>query len=388
MRLPWLGAVVLIVGAGLGAGRAEGGDGDPARAAWTGDADYDVQKTVAHGDLTLELLRRTGDLPPEGAEGAHVVLVRRGPEIVDGYRTDLGQRPGGGLGLTLAWLDHRADDAGLLVAAAPSPADADLGDLALDLVRRTLAARPAWEAAAARLAEAVAAPDLETRHPAALAAYRALERARARFPDHLGILRDVLAAEGLLVPLEVGSDRGALLGFAWRRDVAALTAASTHPDEVAVARRTMATCGFAEGCYLLAAVPVEEAGDQDELLAALRPALRAAGQLVQEHGPVRTFGDPASPRQCVQYRCPGEPVEGFLFHRLTFLTARDDPREVLAPWFSLTAERTGDRVRWALYGWVAGSRRLLRLYGTSEPDADAVTDEVFRLLDRATERPR
>ena len=81
------------------------------------------------------------------------------------------------------------------------------------------------------------------------------------------------------------------------------------------------------------------------------------------------FQTPSGEVRLASFRCPGEPTDGGApFHRLTWLTFGGASGEVPTPvWYSLTCERTGERSRWALYGNVGGSRRLLHLFA-GEPD--------------------
>lgn len=371
-RIRALASVLVLLVVGSAAALAD----DPDRTPWLGGVSYEKKDVYALGDATVEV-HEDPARPREGpTQGWYRLLVLRDGAIVDGYRVDSWPEDGGRTSVALSWLDRAGEDDGVLVATGAVPEDSTALAVAKDLVAAAVGARGPWEAASALLARAVQTDDPTARAAAALTAYRALERARTRFPDHLGVLRDLVVADTLLVPLEAGSDRGANLAFLWRDHVAALEAASSLDADVAPAREARIVCALAEGCYALAVAglgfyPPEEA----ERAEVFRRALEGVGQAVQEPAESIELSLPDDRALTLSgWRCPGEvPASGVPFHRLTWLCAESRPdAQPKAVWYSLTGEAAAGGTRWALYGWVGGSRRLLRLYGATEPSAPDV----------------
>lgn len=249
-------------------------------------------------------------------------------------------------------------------------------------------ARAAWLAGSATLQKAVAEESDDARRPLALAATRALDREFAAHPNHWGVLHDLLVAYQLLLPLEAATDRGANVSFLWRDRLRTQRARfiEAEGDEADSLARTMGTCSLAEGCYALTSIAAEYATAHGvDCADALVAALTALGQEKQESLGHETVSTPAGDVLLDFRRCPDDPPEsGVAFHRLTVLTIGTHSNGIPTPvWYSLTAERSGEKSLWALYGHVGGSGRLLRLYGAEEPALDDVRKVVLDLAKSA-----
>ena len=263
-----------------------------------------------------------------------------------------------------------------VIEIAEGPADAAYAT-SRRLLEDALAAQAPWDAAAGTLDKAIAEVEPEARRPLALAATRALDRIYAAHPDHVGILHDLLTSYQLLLPLEAGTDRGANISFLWRDRLKLAIRAFGEGSEEAddLVARMLSSCSIAEGCYALAALAAGFAtqhgkGFGEGVLA----QLARLGQEKQEPLDQETLATSRGELRVASFRCPGEPDAGGIpFHRITVLTFGASSVQVPTPvWYSLTCERTGERSRWALYGNVGGSRRLLHLFGPTEPAPDEV----------------
>jgi hypothetical protein len=386
MRRDLVVSCVLLV-AGLGALRPAAAD-EPDRADWLVGRPYERVETFEAWDLSVEAYAAQQEAPAAEVERGWLrFLAVRGGAVVASYRVDVARRPEGHARLSM--YVHRAtdDDEGAFVAAADVEADAAWRTAARALLTIAWIGADAWGKGSAALADAVAEEEPTARHAKALGAYRALERAGASNPQHLGILRDALVAAQLLVPMEVGSDRGANLAFAWRRDAQrAFAQAGGEPGLLHEALRTVAVCALAEDCLGLVALLLQgTARTQDDLLAPLADALARRGQdQPTQREAVEVSGRGAALR-LTPIVCAGDvPDDGLGFHRVTVLVERPGPPpELTAVWYSLSAERSASGSRWALYGRVGGSRRLLHLYGATEPDTDAVIAEIVALAQQA-----
>jgi hypothetical protein len=74
------------------------------------------------------------------------------------------------------------------------------------------------------------------------------------------------------------------------------------------------------------------------------------------------------------------------WHRRVYLTyAVDSAGPPLPVWFSLSLEGEQGARRWALVGWVGGSRRVLRLYGAKEPEGAEVDALVTGLIQQTAD---
>jgi hypothetical protein len=377
-------ALALATAALIPTARAE----DPDRSRWLVGRTYEKGPSFTTADgKPVEFYVASQEGPAGEAESAWFrFLVLENGEVAEAYAVDVTRTADQPTRLDLRWEDEGPETAGVRVAAALAAEDA----LWLEAARRTLTIAltvgPAWREASARLSQAAAVPEPAARHPSARSAYRALERLYAATPEHLGVLADLLAADQLLVPLEVGSDRGANLAFAWREHVGAALAAARSLDDVGPPLRTAVVCALAEGCYAHAALALaarpEREDPEDE---ALRAGLVRLGQEAQENLGTVAVDGPKGALRLTTVRCAAEPVGGgLLFYRTTYFTSTPSRSAETTPvWYSLTCERTDARTRWSLYGWVGGSRRLLRLYGPEEPDGEAVNGEVLRLAQAA-----
>lgn len=376
-----VGALALAAAALLPSARAE----EPDRSQWLVGRPYEKSASfTTTGDASVELYVASQEGPAAEAETAwfRFLLVKQG-EVLESYAVDVARMAGQPTRLDLRWEDQGAEDPGVPVGAALVPEDGQWLDAARLMLANAVAAGPAWRDGSARLAQAAEASDLEARRVLALAAYRALERAFQATPAHLGLLHDLLVADQILVPLEVGSDRGANLAFAWRAHVASANAVGRDEVDVHEALRTAVVCSMAEGCYAYAAAILGKMveGDDPEF-DALRLGVQRLGQQEQEGLEPQTVDGPTGSLTVAILRCAADPVgDGLLFHRFSFFTATQArPQDVTPVWYSLTCEKTEARTRWSLYGWVGGSRRLLRLYGAEEPDGETVIGEVLNLV--------
>lgn len=381
-RTPWLAALALLLvaaGALVPGARAD----EPDRSAWLVGRTYGTATVARIGDAVLEVYAASDlDDAKELEEAALRVLVVRGQDVVESYHADRTRLEGERRRLDVRWEDQGAEDPGILVSISLLEAPQTDAEAAQRAVTAALAAAGPWGDASTLLATALAEADPALRRPLALAAYRALESASAAHPTHLGILHDLLVADQALAPLVAGSDRGANLAFLWRAHVSAAMR-SGDLDLGREARRTSALAALAESCYGVAATVLGNAAEGDDAdLDALKPALERLGQHEQEFaGSTPVVGRGGTVALEVS-RCAAEPpADAPLFHRLTFtLRTPNEPAVPSAAWYSLSREPSSDHARWALYGWVGGSRRLLHLYGAVEPEAEPVAGEVLALV--------
>jgi hypothetical protein len=390
-RLASGGLLALAVALALPSARAE----EPDRSAWLVGRAYERATAFpAPGGATVEAYVAAQEGPAGDAESAwfRFLVVAEGT-VGETYAADVTRLADGGARVDLRWEDEGVEADGQRVATALVPADGEWLPAARALLASALAARPDWHAAAERLSQAAGSSDPHERRPLALAAYRALERVHAAHPGHLGLLHDLLVADQLLVPLEVGSDRGANLAFRWREHVHAALVSGEDPGVRRHALTTGLVCALAEGCYAYAALALKQlrAAEASDL-EGLEAALARLGQLEHEvFTPMEVTGARGAVGVVVA-RCNDEPVgDGLMFHRLTFFACPAGRPDAPTPvWYSLTCERTDARTRWTLNGWVGGTRRVLRLFGAEEPDGTPLIEEVFALLGRSVgeEAPR
>jgi len=364
-------AAIVVLAAWVAAATPSAHAGDP-RASWLEGRAYAKQATFVASGRTVEAYVAKADDEATGPD-VHRFLVVEGEEVRLAFTARATALDDATWRVRLAWFvdDVEAEPVEVAVARAETSA---VAATARRLVEDALAAWASWTDASALLERAIAEASPDARRPLALAATRALERAASAHPDHAGLARDVLAAYELLLPLEAGTDRGANLSFLWRERLRTLRARFGASDDEfgALGARALATCGLAEGCYALALAGATYATTHglafgEEVLA----TLEVLGQERQEGAGSETLSTRRGELRVVAFRCPAEPPDGGIpFHRLTVLTVPPggDAAVPTPVWYSLTDERAGERHRWALYGNVGGSRRLLRLYGATEPD--------------------
>jgi hypothetical protein len=276
----------------------------------------------------------------------------------------------------------------VLVAAAAIPANSDRGAIVRGLVRDADAASSDWSKATT-----VAVPDgpdaLDTERRRWRAVARALEAARDEHPKHLGIQRDLVIAYSRLLPLAAGTPTASTIAALLPRTIRALHAATdghSTPATLAVERRAYALLYLQTGPHVLAMLSAAESPD-DEELAKVKDLFAGMGYGdVERLEPVAVTGG-IVPVVINGAHAAGEPkVPGVFFDRLTFLVSPADDREPFDTFYVLSGRLSPDgagTTRWALYGLTAGARRLLRLYGPTEPDGVLVRDAVRSLVERS-----
>ena len=364
---------------------------DDPRSTWLEGRTYEKQETFVASGRTVEAYTAKIDEELKGLD-MHRFLVVEGDDVKLALSARVDSVDETKSRVSLGWIQADAEAARVEIEVADAPTAAAYAT-AKRLAQDALAVWTTWTDASATLEKAIAEESLDARRPLALAATRARERAFAAHPDHAGLLHDLLVAYGLLLPLEAGTDRGANISFLWRERLLTFRErfAPSEDAYVEVAARALAIGGLAEGCYALAHLGATIASTRgDEAYAAtILASLEALGQDTQESAGDGVFTGRRGELRVVTFRCPAEPPEGGIpFHRLTVLIVPGSGRASGMPtpvWYSLTDERTGERHRWALYGNVGGTRRLLRLYGATEPDADVAKQGIADALRTALE---
>jgi hypothetical protein len=262
-------------------------------------------------------------------------------------------------------------------------------DVARTVVNGLLDVEDRWNAAARTLGEAAETSDDDAARLHALQATRALERLHAQEPWHYGVVRDLLAAYQLLLPYEVGTDRGANVSFLWRPLLEDWQRGAVSTEDWRVALLGHLNLVFAEGCYAQVGAMLTEFGASDDPLAApLFDALARLGQRDSLEVLRETVDGAHGSVVLATLATAGEPPEGVpLFHRRTWLLYDVNGSDIPLPvWFSLAREaprEAGGDARWGLFGWVGGSRRLLSLYGAAPPETESL-DAVVRGLVKQT----
>lgn len=350
---------------------------DDPRASWLEGRTYEKRETFTSGGKTVEAyVAKLEEADADRETALHRFLVLEGESVAHGYSARVHPVEGQPSRVELAEFvpDVEATNPPIEIATAPSDA---AYAMSRRLLEDTLAADPLWRAASTTLEKAIAETEPEGRRPLALAATRVLDRIYAAHPDHIGLLHDLLTSYQLLLPLEAGTDRGANLSFLWRdRLKTAIRMLGEGSDEADdLVGRMLSSCSLAEGCYALAAVAGDFAKAKGHAYGEIVFAeVARLGQDKQEAQGQETLPTPRGELRLAAFRCPEEPDAGGIpFHRMTVLTFGASSAQVPTPvWYSLTCERNGERSRWALYGNVGGTRRLLHLFGASEPASDEV----------------
>ncbi len=350
---------------------------DDPRGSWLEGRTYEMKESFTANGKTVEAYSaKLEDTNAEREIALYRFLVIEADTVAHAYSANV--HPGEGetsrVELAVHFADAESAMAAIEIAIVPA---ASAYPTARRLVEDAIAVDELWTTASAALERAIGEPDVDARHPLAMATARVLERAYAAHPDHVGILHDLLTAYQLLLPFETGGDGGANISFLWRDRLRTYVRLSAGGEGAAdIVGRLLTTCGLAEGCYALAwlgaAFATRHADPVGEVVVAM---LAAVGQDQQALASDVTLPMDRGNVRFVVFRCEGEPLEtGVPFHRFTVLTFGAASSEIPTPvWYSLTCERVGERRRWAFYGNVGGSRRLLRLFGAAEPKSDDVT---------------
>ncbi len=264
-------------------------------------------------------------------------------------------------------------------------------ELARSIVDKLVQVEPRWLTGARLLEEALRAqqdPEDASARGRLRDATRALERAHQTAPWHLGIVCDLLAAYQLLLPYEVGTDRGANISFLWREACGLWLTGAPTEDERALGLLCQVSCVFAEGCYPLVAELLEDPLLKErEDVEPLRRALAGLGQGTHETQERLSLSGPRGHVHLQAITCPNPPrTNGLAWHRRVYLTyAAESQGPPLPVWFSLSLEGEQGARRWALVGWVGGSRRVLRLYGAKEPEGADVDALVTSLIQQTAD---
>lgn len=366
----------------VAAPRSVGADDDD-RSRWFEGRTFEKKEVLSLDGRSIECYASKDD--PEGADATvdrYRFLAVRDGEVKEMYSAFLNTE-GTGSHVFIFWADFGTEgtEATIVESARFDDSPASYGHVKSLLVD-AVNARASWLAASELLGKAIIEAAPEARRPLALAASRALERAFAAHRTHWGLLHDLLVSYQLLLPLEAATDRGANLSFLWRDRLRIQRTAfiEAEDDEADSLARTMGACSLAEGCFALTAIAANYATTHRESYAEeLLAALAALGQDHQESAGRETISTTGGDVSLDFHRCPGDPPEsGVPFHRMTVLTL--GPRSLGIPtpvWYSLTAERSGEKTLWALYGRVGGSGRLLRLYGNTEPSEETAKQAVL-----------
>jgi hypothetical protein len=299
--------------------------------------------------------------------------VRLAIFVVDQGPSDAGQQP---------------PDAPRVVTKLLAPAAATY-EASRELVRDCEQAAVDWEAHKAFLPEALSA-DAKVSHEGWRKIAADLERARARHPQHLGILKDLIVAYTRLFPFERNSARGTNLCALIPQRIAELEAAAAGPlgfYEAQTVRRARALFYFHTGLYPLARAEIDQAGNDPDL-ALLRQALEAIGQA--EFVQLETFevqGELAPCRVTV-YATKGLPPDPQTpFHKWFFITqVKREGAATGAVWYTLGCQVLTQSPRYYLYGFAGNHQKLLRLYGRTLPAYDQVRASVQKLIRDALQK--
>jgi hypothetical protein len=199
----------------VGFGAASLGADEEAESPWLTGGSFERAGSVHSGSTAFHVWRRTDAEASAAADATLLTLLREDDgalrEAYDVARA--GEQVEGQDELfTIRRRAYAEEEQGSRIAESRG----GLGDggleLGRDIVTRLLAVEARWHTGA-RLLEEAARVQQDSEDPSARArlrdATRALERAHQVAPWHLGIVCDLLAAYQLLLPYEVGTDRGA-----------------------------------------------------------------------------------------------------------------------------------------------------------------------------------
>lgn len=344
---------------------------------------------------------REGASFEDGSEtiGAWVWVARREGEPEFAYRVDtkvsesvthvfVQAKPGAGADDAEAPAEEGEVESAVHVGGAGIPSSSDRGAVVRALVKEADAASGDWaKATTVTVPDGPDALEVEKRRWRAIA--RALELARDAHPKHLGVRRDLVLAYARLLPLVAGTPTettlAALIPAAVREWERACDGRATAADQ-RTAQRVLAGLYLQTGPHTLAMAALARLeGDPESQR--LRDAFRALGYAdVEFLDPVPVVGG-VVPCSIHGVHATGEPqAAGAYFDRLTFLVVPDDGGPPLETAFVLSGRAAPDAsgsARWALYGVSSGRRRLLRLYGSDEPDGVLVRDAVTSLVSRS-----
>ncbi len=359
---------------------------------WLPAGDYQTSGQLDSGGVLFQVWRRTDEGGTTYGDTHVLTVLREGhDEVLEAYDV---ARPAAHADGDLLTIRRRAgveELQGSRIAETKGGIGETGLELAQGLVGRLLEVEARW-LAGARLLEEAARAQQDPEDPSARArlrdATRALERVHQAAPWHLGIVCDLLAAYQLLLPYEVGTDRGANISFLWREACGTWLAGSPTEEERAVGLQCQLCCIFAEGCYPLAAELLEDPLLKErEEVEPLRRALAGLGQGTHESQERLSLSGPRGHVHLQTITCPNPPrTNGLAWHRRVYLTyAVDSAGPPLPVWFSLSLEGEQGARRWALVGWVGGSRRVLRLYGAKEPEGAEVDALVTSLIQQTAD---
>jgi|GEM_PF-6921854 len=391
-------ALVLLVVVGLRGSGVSADEETPSP--WLPPGDYQTSGQLDSDGNLFQVWRRT-DAGETAYGDAHLLSVLREgqDQVLEAYDV---LRPAAHAESELLTIRRRAEVEelqGSRIAETKGGLDETGLELAQGLVGRLLAVEPRWLEGVRLLEEATRVqreheyesegePQPDTSRALLRNATRALERARQTAPWHLGIVCDLLAAYQLLLPYEVGTDRGANISFLWREVCAQWLGGAPTEEERALGLLCQLSCLFAEGCYPLAAELIDDPLlTEREEIEPLRRALASIGQAKREVAERVSLNGPRGHVDLLTITCPSDPRStGFAWHRRVYLTyASGSQGPPLPVWFSLSLEGEAGARRWALVGWVGGSRRVLRLYGAQEPDNAAVDTLVKGLIQQTAD---
>jgi hypothetical protein len=139
------------------------------------------------------------------------------------------------------------------------------------------------------------------------------------------------------------------------------------------------------GPHALADVAAEQDLDDPEAAAA-HEVLTSMGYASFEPIDEVDLQGGAVPCTLAGWKATGEPaVPGVFFDRWTFVVGPKGEAHTFDTYYLVSGRLTaeGGAVRWGLYGLAGGVRKCLRLYGTTEPDGEAVKAQVKALVEAA-----
>ena len=329
-----------------------------------------------------ETLEEAGTL----TEGAWLWVLRTEGTPEAAYRVDAEVGEGGSAFLTLSILEA-TDAEPVRVGGAEVDTGADREAAARGLVKAAAAAALDWASAVSVDAPTAADPlDAERRLWRARA--RALEAAAEKHPAHWGILRDLVVCYARLLPLVAETPAASTLAVLLPRRLEDWeTAWEGHetPADARVARRCRTTLYLQMGPHALASAAAAQDAEDPELAAAMQ-VLNSLGYESMEPLEEVEAASALLPCTITGWKAAGEPkVPGTYFDRYTFVVGPKGEAHSFDTYYLVSGRllAEGGAVRWGLYGLAGGTRKLLRLYGTTEPEAAVVKDQVKALVEGA-----
>ena len=359
---------------------------DPGPGEWAHDRAYRALGIHPAVASAWGYARETWEDAGTPTEGAWLWVLRSQdtPEVA--YRVDAEVGEGGSAFLVLSIVEA-ADGEPVRVGGTEVESGADRETAARGLVKDAAEAAGDWAAAALVAAPAAGDPlDAERRLWRARA--RALEAAAEKHEGHWGILRDLVVAYAHLLPLVAETPTASTLAVLLPSRLEEWEAAwqgHESPADLRVLRRCRMTLHLQTGPHALADVAAEQDLEDPEAAAAHELLTSLGYTSFEPLEEVEVSGELLR-AAITGWKAAGDPaVPGVFFDRFTFVVGPMSEGHTFDTYYLVSGRllAEGGAVRWGLYGLSGGARKLLRLYGSAEPEAAVVKEQVKALVEAA-----